>query len=51
MRSQDLEGIHSRRLASVRVQEELAAESIRDEIIWPSYASLEKYLGYFILAP
>lgn len=31
------------------VSEELAAKSIRDEIVWSFYASLDQHLGYFIL--
>jgi hypothetical protein len=34
----------------VRVSEGLVAESIRDEIIRSSYASLDRKLGYFISA-
>ena len=31
------------------ISEELTPESIRDEIIWSLYASLEELLDYFIL--
>ena len=34
----------------LRVSEELAPKSIRDENIWSLYASLDQHLGYFILA-
>ena len=36
---------------SVRVSEELAVESIRDEIIWSFYAGSGQHLGYFISVP
>ena len=32
----------------LKVSEELAVKSIRDEIIWSSYASLGRHLGRFI---
>jgi len=35
--------------AGVRVSEELAPKSMRDEIIQSFYASLDYQLGYFIL--
>ena len=35
----------------VRASEELAVESIKDEIIWLSYISLGQRLGYFISVP
>ena len=31
----------------LRVSEELAPKSIRDEAIWPLYASLDEHSGYF----
>ena len=32
----------------IRVSEELAAKSTRDEIIWSLYTGLASHLGYFI---
>ena len=34
--------------AGRRVSEELTVESIRDEIMWSSYATLDYHIGYFI---
>lgn len=45
----ELGRVHSGRLFSVRVSEELVAKSIRNEMIRPSYARLEKHMSYFIL--
>ena len=33
---------------AIRVSEELAAESIRDETTWSSYVTLARHLDYFI---
>ena len=39
------------RATSRQGPEELAVESIRDEIIWLSYISLGQRLGYFVSVP